>query len=41
MIRDFRHKGFKLLFEKGDRRRVQPDHADKIERILVRLEQAS
>ena len=41
MIVSFRHKGLKLLFEKGDRRRVLPDHADKIERVLARLEEAS
>jgi proteic killer suppression protein len=41
MIVSFRHKGLKLLFEKGDRRRVLPDPADKIERILARLEEAS
>ena len=41
MIRSFRHKGLKLLFEKGDRRKVQSDHADKIGRILARLEEAS
>lgn len=41
MIVGFRHKGLKLLFEKGDRRRVLPDHAAKIERILARLEEAS
>ena len=41
MIRSFRHKGLKLLFEKGDRRKVQSDYADKIGRILARLEEAS
>ncbi len=41
MIVSFRHKGLKLLFERGDRRKVLPDHADKIERILARLEEAS
>ncbi len=41
MIVGFRHKGLKLLFEKGDRRRVSPDFAVKIERILARLEEAS
>ena len=41
MIQGFRHRGLKLLFEKGDRRRVQPDHADKVGRILARLEEAS
>ena len=41
MIVGFRHKGLKLLFEKGDRRRVSPDFAVKVERILARLEEAS
>ena len=41
MIASFRHKGLKLLFEKGDRRRVLPDHANKIEPILARLGEAS
>ena len=41
MILNFRHKGLKLLFEKGDRKRVLPDHAAKIERILARLDEAS
>ena len=35
MIQSFRHKGLKLLFEKGDRRKVQPSYADKIERVLA------
>ena len=41
MIVSFRHKGLKLLFEKGDRRRVLAEHVGKIERILARLEEAS
>jgi len=41
MIQSFRHKGLKLLFEKGDRRKLQQEYADKIERILARLEEAS
>ena len=40
MIRGFRHKGLKRLFETGDRRRLRPDHVDKIERILARLAEA-
>lgn len=40
MIVSFRHRGLKLLFERGDRRRVLPDHVEKIERILARLEEA-
>jgi toxin HigB-1 len=41
MIRGFRHKGLKLLYDKGDRRKVLPAHADKIERVLARLDQAT
>jgi len=41
MILSFRHKGLKLLFEKCDRRKVQSEYADKIERILARLEESS
>ena len=41
MIVSFRHKGLKLLYEKGDRRRLQPEYADKIERILARLDEAT
>lgn len=41
MITGFRHKGLKLLYEKGDRRRVQAALADKIERVLARLDQAA
>ncbi len=40
MIRSFRHKGLKLLYDRGDRRRVSAEQADKIERILARLDQA-
>jgi toxin HigB-1 len=41
MIASFPPQGLKLLFEKGDRRRVRPDQGDKIERILARLDEAS
>lgn len=41
MILSFRHKGLKLLFEEGDRRKVQAEQADRIERILHRLAEAS
>lgn len=41
MIGSFRHKGLKLLYEKGDRRRVRADHVDKIERILARLDEST
>lgn len=41
MIRSFRHKGLKLLFEEGNRRGVRADHADKIGRILLLLNRAA
>jgi len=41
MIRGFRHRGLRLLFDHGDRRRVRADQADKLERILARLDAAS
>ncbi len=41
MIGSFRHKGVKALFEKNDRSKVRADQADKIRRILARLDQAS
>jgi toxin HigB-1 len=41
VIASFRHKGLKLLYEKGDRRRVRADHVNKIERILARLDEST
>ena len=41
MIASFHHKGLKLLYEKGERRRVPTDHVDKVERILARLDEAT
>jgi toxin HigB-1 len=40
MIRSFRHRGLKRLYERGDRRQLRPDQIDKIERILARLDEA-
>lgn len=37
MIRSFRHKGVKRLFEQDDRSKVPAQDADKISRILARL----
>jgi toxin HigB-1 len=34
MIVSFRHKGLKQLFERGNRRGVNPQHIEKIENIL-------
>ena len=41
MILNFRHRGLARLYEQGDRRRIPPEFADKIERILARLDIAS
>jgi proteic killer suppression protein len=40
MIRSFRHRGLKRLYEKGDRRSLPPESVEKIERILARLDEA-
>ena len=38
MIRSFRHKGLEQFFLTGSKRGIQPDHAEKIARILDRLD---
>ena len=38
MIRSFRHKGLEQFFITGSKRGIQPEHAEKIERILDRLD---
>jgi len=40
MIRGFRHKGLKRLFEDGETKGVRPDHVEKIENILAVLNRA-
>ncbi len=40
MIESFKHKGLKKLFEEDDRRKVPAGLADKIARILARLNEA-
>ncbi|MBL4680768.1 MAG: type II toxin-antitoxin system RelE/ParE family toxin [Pseudomonadales bacterium] len=40
MIKNFKHRGLKRLFEKGDRRKINPNHLDKIELILADLNTA-
>jgi hypothetical protein len=37
MIRSFQHKGLKKLFEEDDRSKVNAQDADKLARILARL----
>ena len=41
MIISFCHEGLKLLYDKGVRKRIQPEYIDKIERILARLDEAT
>ena len=38
MIKSFRHKGLAVFFYDGSRKGIKPDHADKIARILDRLD---
>ena len=38
MIRSFRHKGLERFFVTGSRKGILPEHADKIARILDRLD---
>ncbi len=40
MIRSFRHRGLKRLYEKDQRRGLRADHVDRIARILARLDEA-
>ncbi|MBF0203915.1 MAG: type II toxin-antitoxin system RelE/ParE family toxin [Desulfamplus sp.] len=40
MISKFKHKGLKKLFESGIISGVQPDHANKLRKILALLETA-
>jgi proteic killer suppression protein len=41
MIRSFKHRGLKRLFERDDRSGVRPDLLDNVEDILGRINQAS
>lgn len=40
MIRGFRHRGLRRFYEDDDRPELNPQHADKIARILARLDEA-
>lgn len=40
MIASFRHKGLRQLHEHGDRSGLNPQHVDKIKKILSMLEAA-
>lgn len=41
MIRNFKHRGLKRLYERGDRSQIRPDLADTVERILTILDSAT
>jgi len=41
MIRRFRHRGLKRLYENDDPRELNSEHADKIARMLARLDEAT
>ena len=40
MIKSFKHKGLESFFYTGKKRGINPDHADKLELILDRLNAA-
>ena len=41
MIPRFRHRGLRRLYEDDDRRELNARHADKIARVLARVDQAT
>lgn len=41
MIKSFKHKGLKEFFFTGGKKGIRPEHADKLERILDRLNAAN
>jgi proteic killer suppression protein len=41
MIKSFRHKGLKRFFERGHKAGIQADHADKLSRQLMALNEAA
>lgn len=41
MIKGFKHRGLKRLYERGDRSGIRPDLVDTVERILTFLDSAS
>ena len=40
MIRGFRHRGLRRLFEQGESKGIRPDHREKVENILAVLNRA-
>lgn len=41
MIKTFKHKGLEAFFYTGTKKGIRPEHADRLERILDRLNAAS
>src|SRR5712692_5560056 len=41
MIKSWKHRGLKRLYEKSDRQGIDPDLVDKVERILTNLDAAT
>ena len=41
MIKSFKHKGLENLFYDGTKKRINPQHVEKLERILDRLNAAN
>ena len=41
MIKSFIHKGLEEFFETGNKKGIRPEHADKLLRILDRLDAAT
>lgn len=41
MIENFKHKGLKRLFEKGETKGVHAEHVEKVENILAVLNRAA
>jgi proteic killer suppression protein len=41
MIRSFKHRGLKRLYERGDRSGIRPDLLDTVERIITILDTAT
>jgi toxin HigB-1 len=41
MIRSFRHRGLKRLYERGDKSQIRPDMIAKVENVLALLDRAA
>jgi proteic killer suppression protein len=40
MIKTFQHKGLRVFFETGNKAGIIPNHAEKLKRQLIRLDNA-